>query len=899
MIRSTPAAWRTNMQTMSNEDRVHIDFRGIDYPDIGSGSPTFTLGREDNLIDRGNHESATKPGILGETGSANNCTWVQSSAEAHGGDYSFLMTKTSAAGAGIAQARFTDNILVADMHGIVPGEVVELSTWVYIPSAGGPDADEVRAVILYYDSGAWVTSNYTLATTQDAWEKLSVSVTVPTTATGFRAYITINTEAAVDEYIYTDDAILKRHSVPGSHYLSGGYSEHLVELADTGTIQIKFKPNFAYNIGSTVNVFGWRVSATQEFRCYYNNATDKFSVTWEDGGTARGLISAQYDDGSAQRNINQWIILTLAYDISDTSNTGSSLWMNKTQDDTTFGTTTKDAKSTTFNKMQIRAYNGAAGDIDAAYYLYIPDYIATDADVQNDFKNVKDEQIYFPLDGHSTGKTRCNVSEFLTDLSTEKGTRASNSGNYGANRADIELKSLSGEFADDQYAAFDPANSVYNGTSSQAYLQNRCRVWIENWYNGDFDYVLVGRTDDSMFRRSTPHDGISFATISVDDHVADLAKKRIENSKAWQDKDFCDSTESNSLIHLITRMQSEKEVRNYCHNSGFENNPLDTWTESDLSSFTRDVGEHLFGTASGKMVYDNVAGGTQFIRLQISFDNDIKLNVGETWTFSYYLKCADACGAHSIVYEYAGAVAKASILAYWELLGGEDWVRFEMTHTIEDKDSDELRIHIDMNDNVTLYVDGCALNPGNRAPTLYVDNTAATGDADDYATGEYDTIGFDCDAVDISHPWKRIEEGSTVWNSLTELAAAAIPNYFGMNEAGTLELRAMLTNITTNTYTDPIAEEDIGEQDIMTDVGTFMRPKANRIIVRGSGYAEYTNKTCIWRATEMGNFDQGVDGRLNETVADGDKWPDPDEYEDFYAYYSRRYKRESWQDKVQ
>ena len=89
-INSVPAAWQTNMQGPDSEDRAYIDFRQIDYPDVGSGSPTFSLGREDNLIDRGNCESTTKPALLGETaGAASNCTFARSADFAHGGEYSF------------------------------------------------------------------------------------------------------------------------------------------------------------------------------------------------------------------------------------------------------------------------------------------------------------------------------------------------------------------------------------------------------------------------------------------------------------------------------------------------------------------------------------------------------------------------------------------------------------------------------------------------------------------------------------------------------------------------------------------------------------------------------------------------------------------------------------------
>lgn len=900
MIRNVPSAWRTNMQSSGNEDRFYIDFRQIDYPDIGSGSPSFTLAREDNLIDRGNCESATAPGILGETGAGVNATWARSSDLAHGGEYSYKLTKTTAAGAGACAGLFNDNQDTTDLHGIVPGETVEVSCWIYVPSTGGPSASEAFLKVSYYDAAAWTTETISVSA-QDTWEKLSTSVTVPSTATGFNARSGIDTGAALGEYIYVDDVIFKRHSVPGSHYMSGGISNHLVTLAPTGTIQVKFHSQFAFNVATFEALIDWYVSATQRLLISYNPTIDKFFAGFGDG-TIRYMYSAQYDDGSANRNINQWTTLTLAYDTTTGDTTGSSLWMNKTQDATAWGGNI-DAMTTSFNIMSIKGNGtGTTGEYDIAYVLYIPDYVATDADVQNDFKDVKDEQIYFPLDGHSVGRTRCNVTSFATDLSTQKTTRTILGGNYGANTADFEVKSLDGEFADDQYAAFDPANSVYNGTSSQKYMQNRCRVMIENWYNGDFDYVIVGRVDDSYFKRRTLRDGISFVRLTIEDGVADMGRKRIENAQAWEDKDIADPTETNSLIHLISRLQSSKKIRNYAHNSGFENATIgNAWTNTGglLTSMLRDTNEEYFGSACCEMVYDNVGGGTQSIHQSIAFDNDEKVNVGETWTFSCFIKCAAAASDQIKLSERdSGGENDVSSTTY-NITGGEGYTFFEVSHTITDSDSDELRIMVEMNDNVALYVDEVKLERANRASKFIVENTAETLDADDYAEGEYDTIGFDIDQVDIQHPWRRIEEGTTVWNNLSSLAGVTLPNYFGMNEAGTLELRAMLTNTTTNTYTDLIAEEDITENDFLMNISVALIPRYNRIVVKGSGYAEYTNKTCIWRATEMGNFTQGDDGRINESIANGDKWPDPDTYGDFYAYYSRRFDRETWGKKDQ
>jgi len=67
-------------------ERVYFDPRQRDYPDLGGGSAVYTLAREDNLIDRGNCESATAPVIDGLTPQAvSNCTFARSSDFARSG----------------------------------------------------------------------------------------------------------------------------------------------------------------------------------------------------------------------------------------------------------------------------------------------------------------------------------------------------------------------------------------------------------------------------------------------------------------------------------------------------------------------------------------------------------------------------------------------------------------------------------------------------------------------------------------------------------------------------------------------------------------------------------------------------------------------------------------------
>ena len=892
-IKSIPTAHRENLEKGSPGDvdtRVFADFRQIDYPDVGAGSPTFTLAREDNLIDRGNCESATAPGILGETGSVFNVTLARSADFKHGGDYSMKVTKGAAvASTGVFLLTDSGSAGTTDMHGFVAGTVNEISASIYVPTAGGPQISEVYLYMRYYDAPttAWVNTRKTLTGSADTWNKISETFTIASTATGAYFYFAMSADASNTEYFYVDDIIVKRHSVPGSHYLSGGYSEHLVELADTGTIQIKFKSTFAFDIGANQFLFGWYVSGTQECYITYRQVNNTFVLIWEDGGTMRLLASAPYDDGSAQRNINQWITLTLAFDPAS-GRTGSSLWMNKIQDDTDFGAV-PDLKSTTFNKMQLRAYNGTAGAFDIAYALYIPNYVATDADVQNDFKDVLDEQIYFSLDGHSTGATRCNISKFTTGLTYSKNVANRLSGAASANRVSIDLKNIDGEFSDDQYAAFNAAGSVYNGLVSQKYITKRPKVRIENHYGGDFDNLYVGRVDPNGFARTTVHvTKMSMVSVSCADRSAELATRRVRNGTFWEDKKICEATlaGTNSLMHLITRLGTNRYVRNYAHNSGFENATIGTAWKSTTLTLSRDTSEEYFGAACAKLVYDNVAGGTQNIYQSISFDNDEKLNIGETWTWEIYLKCADAFSKVIRLKERDSGGENDETTKVYTIAGGEGYVPFEISHTITDSDSDELRFQIDTDDNVTAYADGCMLVKGNRAPKYYIDNTAETLDADDYAESSYQTHGFDTVEVDVTHPWKRVEEGIDIFTYVKGLADASASMYVGYDANGTFRFRAALET----SFTDPIAIDTIDDETALSPLYTSLTlVQANKIVGRGVIIKTQTKTWLLWDAISSGMFDiKENSGYLNEAIANAATWPASATYGQFWAKYNMK-----------
>lgn len=525
-IKAIPSGWKTNLRTGAIADRdlrLYADFRQFEYPDLGTGSAQYTVAREENLIDRGNCELGIAPMIFGETVPVlGNCTFERSSDFSHTGDFSYKITKTIAAGTN-AFAFLTDTLVGGDLHGYVSGSTYICTAWYYVPTASGIDATEAE---LHYRTLSVGNITADTATELDKWQELTFTFTIPDNNTDAQMpAIYFASTAADTEYFYVGDIKITTHNIPGSHFLSGGFIETLNEMPDTFTAQWRFLPTFAFDTASLQYLDSWYVSATQELRVYYDPADDKFKVLWEDGGTARTLESAQYDAGSAERNINQVITLTLAFDSTTGDTTGSSLWLDKTQDDTAWDDAI-DAKTTVFNKNQIRALNGTAGAFNIFYKRQFNNLIATDAQVQNDFKDVGAEEIYWSLDGHGTGRTRVNISRpsarSLEHYDLYKGVTGKLNQSYGTNTLNLRLRNDGGRFSDDQNAAWDPANQVYNGTNAQNYLTNRFGVMTESWFEGDFDYLFIGRATEDGFRRQPKMKTVSTVSLSAEDGVGDL-----------------------------------------------------------------------------------------------------------------------------------------------------------------------------------------------------------------------------------------------------------------------------------------------------------------------------------------------------------------------------------------
>ena len=886
MINSIGTAWKTHLkEDTPPTDRIYSDFRLFEYPDLETGSAAYTLGREDNLIDRAGCESATAPMMFGETVPVlANATWVRSSDFAHTGDNSYKLTRTVGPGSE-AWAYLVDSADVADMHGFVAGSSIEFSAWAYIPTASGLQPSENGLqIFISLAGGAFSLVAEANSTALDIYEELSISYDLPSTATGIVIRLYTKSAAADTEYVYYDDIRLTTHNIPGSHSLSSGYIENLLEIPSKFTLQIKFKPNFAFNIGSNQWLWTWYITGSNKLVFFYDAPGDTFRIFWVDAGSSRWLLSAQYDDGSSFRNINQYMTLTAAIDLTTGSTAGSALWMDKTQDDTTWSGNI-DAKTTVFNKNQIRAQNGTTGNYDIAYALMIPDLIATDAQVQNDFKDVTNEQIYWDLNGHGTGRTRCNITRFVRTLNTTKSVENIASGTQGANKVSFVLHNLNGEFSDDQYAAFDPTADIFNGTITDKYLQKRSNITVETWFEGDFDTVFFGKLTSGLYKRSAPVTNIGLVSCNADDYISLIARKSVRKGRFYEDADLVDTAdEGDSLLHLITRLATKREIFNYLSNSSFENATIgDSWLESG-GTWTKDATDSLFGSASGKLV---LVGSSEFVMQLVLFTGTKKLNVGETYIFSIWLKSTlAASGANNNIYLQEGDVVgiNAATSVAYSLAGGEGYKRADVLHTITDSDSDRFRVLIEADAGDTINVDGAQLIPSDRALNYFVlnnnDGVGSASAADDADSASYDILGFDVQSVAITHPWRRVDSNVSLWSYMKDLGDATIASYIGLTSAGTFRHRSRLATA----YEDPIP---YGTIDSARTLNTKIDIRnANAVIVHGVNIIKQSNLQIMWVATGSNAFNVASNSVLNEQVLNGASWPPAATYGDeFIARY--------------
>lgn len=652
---------------------------------------------------------------------------------------------------------------------------------------------------------------------------------------------------------------------PGSHNLTGGYADYLLDLPSTLTLDVYFLPTFAFNVAGDQVLWAWYKDATHYLKFYYAAATDNYIVEWHGGVAARQLVSSAYlDDVSLQ----VWTRATVSLDLTTGTTAGSAFYLNGTAVDSTWSGNI-DVKAHVCPVFSLRHLSGTAGGYTVNYLRLLPSVMAAATEVANTFKTKKDEEIVWHFNGHPTGHTRCNITSRVQSMDIER-TVESPVGMSNANSCTLLLMSPEGQFADDQYAAFDPANEVYNGTSAQKYMQTRCGIEVEIWYGGVFELEFTGRLTDDLFHRTSMPDSVSTVTITAEDGMADMKRRVRQKYYAFENYAISDpTTESASLLHTVVRMESLKEWYNFLANASFDSTaPTASWASTQLTRTT----DGFLGSYAGTLTPSS--SGVAMTQT-VTFAGDKKLNVGENWNLSVFLSSTASC---------TGGLSIGTDTVGWSCTSGAGWAKVENTYTVASSSEAELVCAVTGGSTGAIVkVEGAMLVQNGRALNWFVPNTstgaAGSISADSADSTTYETVGFDVDDCDIIHPWAVVKGDEPIQSVLCDIADATAARYLGFDACGTFKYRTPLKTSTS----DPVAlttVSSVQSLDTVIDIA-----QANKITVNGVHITKDSYMRTVWTAKDCDTFDKTQGGDIYETVANGAVWPPTSDYGQFWAKY--------------
>ena len=684
--------------------------------------------------------------------------------------------------------------------------------------------------------------------------------------------------AITDTLTYSD--VDPADNRPGTKYASGGYASYLLPLTSKFTLDIHLRANFAFDVGSNQALHDWYGGdPPYNFRIWYDSGDDTLTIHWEQSAVQSVLKSSAFN-GTTLPLLRR---MTVVVDSTTGSTAGSALYINGIEHDVVWsGAISPLAREVPL--MQLRAVLGGAGLWDISQVRLFLNKLATAAEVANNFQDLREEEIVFSMQGASLGRTRCNVSRYVLGRSSHRETHDLQTAEMKASRLTLLLKSIDGEFADDQYAAFDPTVAQFNGlTAATAYMKHRPGVIDEVWYGTEWEPFFTGRTEGGFHRESGVKQ-YSKVQVQAADLVAELANRKLRRGRYYEDYKLASATEAESLVHTIARLGSQREVYNYAANSSFENATItNSWVIDVGASWARVAGG-LLGSFAGRL---NATSVHQYVNFFIGGSK--YLNFGETWTFSLWVKPAASisgtaatielweCNAAHVRQGDSGSANLAPSPA-------NSWTMYECDVTIQLQTSASLELYIRIDAAVDVYVDCTMLVQASRAPKGFVlivtDGISGGFSADNAASDSYDLCGFAVDPVTIVHPWARVEIGDNPWAHLKDLGDACLSYRIGMDESGVFVFKAILGDA----FTDPAALETIKiPQYLVTDLAP---QRANKIIVRGDYIRKENARQLMWLASECSAFQTQNTGKLEQAVLDTAQFPDPDTYGgEFVALY--------------
>ena len=193
-----------------------------------------------------------------------------------------------------------------------------------------------------------------------------------------------DTTEANGDYIYVTAVMVEDIAYPTPYTpterAKDGVLNYPFEMPEKFSVCFWVRPWFVFDTVIWHRLLAWYVSGTQFFRIMYETGSDTIYAQFIDGGAGQCLLSQQFDDGTAHDDINQWIFVAVAIDLSAQSQTASRLkvYADTIGEDTVWAAA-PDAKSTTFPTLSVgQEAGGNEADSFISDLMILPNVLMTE-----------------------------------------------------------------------------------------------------------------------------------------------------------------------------------------------------------------------------------------------------------------------------------------------------------------------------------------------------------------------------------------------------------------------------------------------------------------------------------------------------------------------------------------
>jgi hypothetical protein len=376
--------------------------------------------------------------------------------------------------------------------------------------------------------------------------------------------------------------------------------------------------------------------------------------------------------------------------------------------------------------------------------------------------------------------------------------------------------------------------------------------------------VYTGKTSRGSFARNSPNKYYGDVSIQTSDYVTDMFTKIVQNSVVYGSYNLCAA--SNSLFHSVAKLSTDITLKNYCFNSGFENPTVGNSWIVTVGTVERSSAVTLFGSYVGL-----VKGSGAIAQQWIAFSNEDKINVGDYFSLTCFLRGVSAGNVIVKVREWSGYQSASALAHYTQATTAvivADWREAHLTHTVVSSSTVLLSIELAYVD-CGFYVDQVSMFRTTEpiawgfTTTKDTDTAPNSGNADVCSSASYTLVPIDADYIaSTAVSYYRIDEGTRVLNFLDEIMDAGISRYCGITCDGILQFRNYMGGAD---YPNNGIVDD--SQGVRTKMDTA---NINKIKVHGVVLKAGSQDMVIWEAEASELFDRLSTGGISHVINGGE-----------------------------